>query len=180
MAGQAATPGMRSPSGVQQQLPAPPELKESIKADLQNAKATHSSTDYGQKGLQRVGNLFERDIIAAYDQGKNNPLMYEVLFAACDLLEVLEPENPMIARYRQQAHDQLNRPQVKVTGNTTMDGVTIWFLQLYLPETKTTESVQVRQGDEFHGLRFVDTLGNNRAIELEYLKLNERFIAPAP
>ena len=105
--------------------------------------------------------------------------MYEVLFAACDLLEVLERKShdrPVPPA----GHDQLNRPQVKVTGNTTMDGVTIWFLQLYLPETKTTESVQVRQGDEFHGLRFVDTLGNNRAIELEYLKLNERFIAPAP
>ncbi|HOF39158.1 MAG TPA: hypothetical protein PLD73_03725, partial [Candidatus Hydrogenedentes bacterium] len=180
MEAQSSGPGMPSPTGMQQQLPAPIDLKESIKADLQNAKDTHSNTDYGQKGLQRVGNLFERDIVAAYDRAQENPQMYDVLFMAGDLLQVLEPESSMLARYRQLAKDQINRPHVKVTGNTTMDGVTIWFLQVYLPETHTTQSLQVRQGDEFLGLRFVGTLGNNRAIELEYLKLNERFVVPAP
>lgn len=172
--------GARTPTGMQQQLPAPLDLKDLIKTDLQEAKATHSSTDYGQKGLQRIGNLFERDIIAAYDKAQENPQMYDVLFTAGDLLEVLEPDNGMLARYRQLAKDQINRPQVKVTGTTTMDDVTIWFLQVYLPETHATQSLQVRQGDEFLGLRFVDTLGNNRAIELEYLKMNERFVVPAP
>jgi hypothetical protein len=76
--------------------------------------------------------------------------------------------------------DQLNRPIVKITGHTTMDDATVWFLQVTLPQTGAAESVQVHKGDEFFGLRFVRIIGNNRAIELEYLKLNERFVVEAP
>lgn len=167
--------------GQRQNQPTPQDIKESIKADLIKAKNTHSNTDYGRKGLQRVANLFERDIEKAYKQGQSNRKMYDVVFMACDLLEVLEPDNPMLERYRQLTKDQLNRPIVKVTGNTTMDdGKTVWFFQVTLPETGTTESVRAQEGDEFLGLRFVRTLGSNRAVELEYLKLHERFIVQAP
>ena len=82
--------------GQQQQPPTPTEIKEGIKADLVNAKKTHGNTDHGRKGLQRVANLFERDIAKAYEQGQNNRKMYDVVFMACDLLEVLEPENPIL------------------------------------------------------------------------------------
>jgi len=163
-----------------QQMATEQQVKDSIKTDLLNAKNKHSGTDYGQKGLKRVANMFERDITKGYEQGPNNRKMYNVVFMACDLLEVLEPESTMLSRYRQLAKDQLNRPEVKITGSTTMDGETTWFFQVTLPETGTMESVRARKGDEFYGLRFVNVLGNNRAVELEYLKLNERFIVPGP
>ena len=62
------------------------ELKESIKADLINAKKTHSGTEWGRKGLKRVANMFERDIEKAYQEGQENRKRYDVVFMACDLL----------------------------------------------------------------------------------------------
>jgi len=57
-------------------------------------------------------------------------------------------------------------------GNT---GETAAFLDFYLPKEKTTDSYQVRIGEEFHGLKLVGIIGNNQGVTMEYMETDQTF-----
>ena len=54
------------------------------------------------------------------------------------------------------------------------------FIEVYLPESGKVHNIRVRQGDEFHGLRFVKIIGKNRGIEFEHLETGDRFEVYVP
>jgi hypothetical protein len=146
-----------------------------LRATLTKAKQKHKSTEWGRGGLLRVANQFERKISEARKKKQ-----WRNVYFVCEYLEVLEPGHEMVQRSKDYATAQLTRPVVKVTGNYEQEGETIWFLHVKLPKTGKTHTVKVRPGEEFHGLRFVQVLGDNRSLELEYQKLHETFTVKAP
>lgn len=146
------------------------EAKDELTGRLKQAVQKHQGTDWGRRGTTRVANFFERKIKEAYDKQK-----YDLTFFVCDILEAMQPDNTVMKRYREMAYDQKTRPVVNITGVYAQDGETIWFMDVFLPATGRTENVRVREGEEFHGLRFVRTIGANSGVELEYQKLHELF-----
>ncbi len=49
------------------------------------------------------------------------------------------------------------------------------LIDVTLPETGDTHRMTVREGEEFHKLKFVQILGANRGIVLEYMPTGETF-----
>ena len=99
-----------------------------------------------------------------------------VIFAD-EALKTLDPDHSRFDRLRERAEIRLRRPEVQITGfyEDHETGQETVFMNVYLPEENRRERVQVRPGEEFHGLRLRDIIGRNRGVELEYLEANEIF-----
>lgn len=153
---------------------------------VQQWKAQTLATENGEAAVRKLTNdLIERLQPARHSQ--NGPL----ILMLCDLIEVLEPDNPRIQRYRDWAIVHNNRPVITLKGwfQETIEPpgneerlvplppeqVTLAFIDVYLPETGETHSLRVREGEEFFDVRFISIIGNMRGMELRYLPTGDRF-----
>jgi len=84
----------------------------------------------------------------------------------------LDPGDTRAARYLKQAESERMRPQISLTRvlEDLETNVVNVYLDVHLPRTNTTESLRVRVGDEFHGVRLDRIIGQNSAIEITYLE----------
>lgn len=153
---------------------------------VQQWKTSTLATENGPEAVRKLANgLIERLQPARHNQ--NGPL----ILMLCDLIEVLEPENPRIARYREWAKIHNNRPVITLKGwyqdsieppgnqerlvPLPPEEYTLAFIDVYLPESGETHSLRVREGGEFYGVRFISIIGNMRGMELRYLATGDRF-----
>lgn len=148
------------------------EQMEEALANLRQTRGEYQATPHGPEGIQRVINELEDIVRRAQDQ----EAWTWVIFAD-EALKTLDPDHSRFDRWRERAEIQLRRPEVQITGfyEDHETGQETVFMSVYLPEENRRERVQVRPGEEFHGLRLRDIIGRNRGVELEYLEANEIF-----
>ena len=147
------------------------EMEEALQ-ELRQTRAEYQGTPHGPEGIQRAVSELEEVVRRVYDL----ELWSWVVFGD-KALKVLDPDHTRFNRMRERAEIQMRRPEVQITGfyedhDTGQETV---FMNVYLPEQNRSERVQVRPGEEFHGLRLRDIIGRNRGVELEYLEANEIF-----
>ncbi|MFO7976969.1 MAG: hypothetical protein R6V12_20345 [Candidatus Hydrogenedentota bacterium] len=158
-----------------------PDLKQQLIGHLMTAKRNHSDTEWGRKALMYVAHELEDRLQAARDN-----MHTDLVLLLCDLIEVLEPDNTKLPRFREWAKIQLERPIVKIVG---------WFefeqprygedeiyalLEVYIPATGKKERPKVMEGEEFLGLKFHRIIGKKRGMVLEYLKTKDKFAVYGP
>ncbi|MDQ1256758.1 MAG: hypothetical protein QG656_1358 [Candidatus Hydrogenedentes bacterium] len=139
---------------------------------LKNAKNKHSPADNGKMALARLTRDVE-DIIKVARENK----FWKIVLGACECYEVLEPGNVRTQRYIDEANLQLARPKVKIKGffddKETKDIYV--FVDAEIRGVDEIKQFRIREGEEFldppHTLRFVEILGNNKGIRLEYLAI---------
>ncbi|HOE65978.1 MAG TPA: hypothetical protein PLO62_05590 [Candidatus Hydrogenedentes bacterium] len=139
---------------------------------LQAAKATHSVTDNGKQALSTIKSELEDRVKQSFEDKR-----WAVCMVLCDAVDVMDPGNQRVARYKERATIEFNKPQVKLQGFVTDEETkaVYAYLEIFLPETNKTERKQVQENEEFLGLRFVEIIGDLRGIKLEYKKTGEIF-----
>ena len=93
--------------------------------------------------------------------------------AAVDAFEILSMESMLMSRLDQRAKTILAQPKVEVKGfieDKEKNAIYI-FLRVTDRATGKVKSVNVREGDVFNDLRVVAIIGNNKAVQFEYLKI---------
>ena len=158
-----------------------PELRDQLIEYLDNARRTHSATEWGRQGLVLTANRLEDRL----EDAKAN-MFTDVALFLCDLIETIEPENTKVPRYREWAKIQLERPLVKIVGwfefeepRFGKDEIYV-LLEVYVPATGKTERPKVMEGEEFMNLKFHRIIGKKRGIVLEYLPTKDRFAVYGP
>ncbi len=133
----------------------------------------------GAAAVERLMATLEDRLRAARDD--QNPGLTLLL---CDLLEALGYASTRIDISREWARVYNNRPVVVIKGwfqqLDTPEEEIYAFCEVYLPETGEVHTVQVREGDEFDGLLFVQIIGKNRGMRLRYLATNDTFEVYGP
>jgi len=151
---------------------ATPAVKAQLLSALQSAKTTHSVTDNGKQALSTIKSEVEEQVKQTFDQKR-----WAMCMALCDAVDILDPGNQRVARYKERATIEFNKPQVKLQGFLTDETTkaVYAYLEIYLPETGKTEHKQVQENEEFLGLRFVEIIGDLKGIKLEYRKTGETY-----
>ena len=133
----------------------------------------------GAEAVTKLMGMLEDRLRAARDD--QNPGLTLLL---CDLLESLGSTTTRIEVSRQWAQVYNNRPVVVIKGwfqqMDTPNEEIYAFCEVFLPETGEMHTVQVREGDEFYGLLFVQIIGRNRGMRLRYLATNDTFEVYGP
>jgi len=154
------------------------EVKEQVLAGLREAKAKHQGSDVGKEALKQ----FSHEIVEMIQQARGAD-RWKLVLGGVDAYEVLNEPSPRMERLRQRALIHFNRPRVSVKGyfDDLAMGEAYAFLQVSLRDKDEVHMVQVRPGDEFLGLRFIDFVGNKKGVELEYRKApNDTFKVMGP
>jgi len=88
----------------------------------------------------------------------------------------LEPTNSRAKRASKKIEKERNKPKVVLTGfyrNRSTGELRVLF-EVTIPQTKTTESVDVEVGDEFFGYKLKSLVGDNEGVIIEYLETRGR------
>ncbi|MBI5093422.1 MAG: hypothetical protein HZB26_13400 [Candidatus Hydrogenedentes bacterium] len=154
----------------------PRETGAAIAGALGSAKGKNAAEPNGPDAISQVTSELEDLVKAA-----NDKQLWGTVVSACDALAAMDPSSPKVARYKDKAILQLNRPVVKITASTKIgDGKTVFFFDVFLPDKNKTESQKVSVGDEFCGLRFVEVIGNDEGVKLEYKAVGDTFDVKRP
>lgn len=119
-----------------------------------------------------------QSVIEQMKSAENGEQWARVVYLA-DAAQTLDA-NARVAGSLERAMFQINKPVVTITGFTQIEDVTTVHLSVFLPEANRTEKVNVREGEEFNDLRFLEIIGRNQGIRLEYLKDNSVFEVYGP
>lgn len=156
---------------------APPD--DSIQGMLtqaQSRRAQLTATENGRGGLALITADVEDAIRAARDEER-----WRKVKALCMLHGILQPGNERFARVLEYAEIMLNRPRITVTGFVELDGELYAFMDLFDPKTGETTNYRRREGEEFHEvMRLVRIVGNQQAVEVEYLPARYIWNVPGP
>jgi hypothetical protein len=119
----------------------------------------------GERALQ----LITRDVVDKLKEVRDNE-MWDGVLVLCDALEMLDPTDVRLTRYREQARSEKNKPRVSVKGFFTdeQSGEINVFVDVVLADGKT-ESKTVREGEEFNDMKLVRIVGNQRGVDLLYM-----------
>jgi hypothetical protein len=154
------------------------ETKEQVLAFVRSAKAKYEATENGKAALRQLAEELTATVDKAWEQERWNAAM-----CAIEAYEVLAPGSVRMARLRERAEVRRNRPDVVVKGlieDKEKNDIYV-FVVVTLHPSGEVKHLQVRKGDEFCGLRFVDFVGKLRGITLEYLDIpGETFRAMGP
>jgi len=144
------------------------ELKNAVLGGLQTARTKNQASENGKQALAMVARDLETIISKARDAKQ-----WRLLMGAIEAYEILSPGTTKMNRLKERAQLYLSRPIVTVQGfmKDPEKKDTYAFLQVKLQPSNEVKAVQVRPGDEFFGLRFVDIVGDNKGVRLEYLAI---------
>ncbi len=134
---------------------------------------------------EAIGRL-ERDLTELIPQARDAE-RWGVVKGAIVAYNVLNPNSDRYNRLEERADMYRERPQVEVTGFMDVDGVLYTFMRVRDPLSNRVESYRVREGEEFHEtekygitLRLLRVIGNQRAVEIEYIPVQEPWEVPGP
>jgi hypothetical protein len=141
------------------------------------AKGSYIGQVNGEEALSRTKDEIDRRIYKCDELG-----LWHGVRLLVDVYKVFDPDARRYERLVRRAVDELNKPDVKITGFYMDPEVdkTFVFMQAYIPATGEILKVDpVREGEEFlpqpYTLKLHRIVGNNSGIELEYVKTGERF-----
>jgi hypothetical protein len=154
------------------------EAEDQVLVFVRSAKVKYDATDKGKAALNRLSDDLAATLEKAWEQER-----WRVVMCAIAAYEILVPGSVRMARLRERAEVRMNRPNVVVKGffeDKAKDDVYV-FVEVTLHPSNEVKRLQVRKGDKFCGLRFVDFVGKLRGIEIEYLDIpGETFRAMGP
>ncbi len=155
-------PGSRYPRGASQQFI----------ATIRTAKSQNSISEDGKRALAIVSQELDRRLRAL-----EKAELWEHVLTYCDAHVVFNPTSKKFDRAHDRAVVELRKPKVTLQG-FYFDGKsnqTAVFMDFYIPTTQASYSEKVRVGEEFHGLKLIEIVGDNQGINLEYLETGEAF-----
>lgn len=143
--------------------------------EIQRLRAEYQGTEHGPEAISEAAEQLEDLIREAYYNRA-----WSLTIFAVQALQTLEPNNTRFQRFHEQAVVRRNRPRAQVTGffeDPEQDVITV-FMRVYLPAENRIESVQVREGEEFLGLRLIEVVGRNQGVRLQYMATEEEYQVP--
>ncbi len=149
-----------------------PEEKTWVMDTLSAAVALYEGADNGRRALVRLANDV-RELVREARKAEN----WELALTGTDIFGVFRQDNFFMSFYRDILETQLARPDVTLKG--FLDDIemedTYAFLEMRLRGSDEVISMQVREGEEFldppHTLQFVEIIGRNRGVKLEFLAI---------
>lgn len=141
-----------------------PAARQAFVAAIGSARTTNQNTENGLKALDMIASK-----LGMLTQGAKEKKQWTVVLACAEAYEVLQPGSTKMARLKEQATREANKPRVKLRGFMVDNAGnrTYALMTLTIPATGQVKDVQAAEGDEFEGLRFVKVVGDQRGIELE-------------
>lgn len=148
----------------------PPETRQGLFDALAAAVSLYQNDDNGKIALAHLADD-ARDLIRTARRNEK----WQLALDGTDVFGAFRKNEFFLRFYREMAQNQLARPEVSLRGfledipNKTLYA----FVDVRIPGSNKTLSLQVRPGDEFleppHSLRFVEVIGANLGIRLEFL-----------
>ena len=152
----------------------PDEVAAQVQAQLEESKKKYQTQAAYQEGLRGAVNALEDKLRSARDKQNGVLALY-----LCSVIRSLDPENSRVVRFEAWGTTVKNRPVVTIRGwyePRDAPSRTIYaFLDVYTPEDGQTHHIEVREGEEFLGLKYVKMIGNRQGILFEYLSTKDRF-----
>jgi len=134
------------------------------------------SSDNGRKALS----LIQRDIEELVRKGRKEE-RWQPVKGGIEIYKILQPGNDRYDKLEERADLMLKRPKAFLRGFFDVEGELYAFIEVEDGETKVRTRYEVREGEEFHGiLRLVRIVGNQQAIEVEYLPLHTTWEVKGP
>jgi len=137
--------------------------------ELKKAKNENQNKENGKAALSQIS-IEIVDLVNAAAEKKG----WKYVLAGIAAYEVLNPESTRFARTKEIATLQVNKPKVTVKGffvDQAAGGQLYAFLEVFDPKTNVTETWKARLGEEKYNLRFVDIVGDQKGVTLEYLAI---------
>jgi len=142
-----------------------PEIEKQVLDALTAAKQQHQGTENGKAALNMITHDVEEIASQARDQDR-----WTLTMGAIKAFELLQPGNTKMNRLKERATLMCKRPIPHLKGflDDKQTGETYAFIEVELLPDHELKQVKVRKGEEFYNLRFLDIIGNNEAVTLEY------------
>lgn len=150
------------------QIPLPEETRNQVINGLRDAQLQYGKYAQGQEVLKEVGNEFAEMAKRARDQEQ-----WPLVEACIDAFELLNLHSEVLSRLDDRAKLMIAKPKVEVKGfleDRETKAINI-FVQTTDRSTGKIKTTTRREGEEFDDMRIVRIIGNNYAVEFEYLKI---------
>ena len=152
----------------------PPEMTAQLQTQLDERKKKFASAKAYREGTDGVVTKLEDSLRVARDRQNGVLVLY-----LCELIKYFDPGNSRVVRFEKWGETVKNRPVVTIRGwyepRDTTVRIIYAFLEVHTPEDGQTHHIQVREEEEFLGLKYVRIIGKKRGIVFEYLKTKDRF-----
>ncbi|MCC6154298.1 MAG: hypothetical protein IT367_11095 [Candidatus Hydrogenedentes bacterium] len=152
----------------------PPETAADVKTKLEELKKKYAAEDAYKQGIDGVVKKLE-DHLRIVRERQNGVLALYL----CGVIRFFDPDNSRVVRYEKWGETVKNRPRVTIRGwyepRDTPTKIIYTFVEVYTPEDGQTHHLEVREGEEFLGLKYVRMIGDKRGILFEYMKTEDRF-----
>jgi hypothetical protein len=154
------------------------EARDGAISAVRGALAKHQAKENGRIAIGK----FVPDVTEFVRQARDGkPHRPRVEMAGVMLYEVVRPGDDRYAKRKETLKLLLARPRVSVRGFIDSAGELIAFLEVKEADSEAKEMYKIREGEEFHNvLKLIRIIGNNQAVEIEYLPLKDTFEVPGP
>lgn len=132
------------------------------------AQQDYGAQEYAQDAMRELGVEIAELALEAKDQER-----WRLVEALIDVHEVMNLNSYLLTSLDRRAEVILARPKVKVKGFMEDAARKEWsvFMEVTNRDSKKVEKVVATEGDVFHNLKLREIIGNNNAVELEYLRI---------
>ncbi len=158
--------------GLERETPIPAELREQMMKHVTESMAQFASNPDATRGFRRASYRLENRLRDGRDAQHS-----EMVLLLADLIKTLNPGNQRMGSFTKWAHDQKNRPEVKIRGwyeDLAASDETIYaFLDVTLPGENEVHDVRARVGDSFYDVVVMDIIGDRSGILLKYTKTGD-------
>ena len=152
----------------------PPETSADVKTKLEDLKKKYATEDAYKQGIDGVIKKLEDQLRIVRERQNGVIALY-----LCGIIRFFDPDNSRVVRYEKWGETVKNRPRVTIRGwyepRDTPTKIIYTFIEVYTPEDGQTHHLEVREGEEFLGLKYVRMIGDKRGILFEYMKTEDRF-----
>ncbi len=156
---------------------APPDHQiQDILNQVQARRPELALSENGRNAIQMVARDVDNMIRESRDEER-----WRKVKALCMAYMALRPGDERLASVMEQAEAMMNLPRITVTGFVELDGDLYAFIELFDPKTGEMTAYRRREGEEFHDvMRLVRIIGNQQAVEVEYLPVRHVWQVPGP
>jgi hypothetical protein len=171
-------------SGPQAELP--PAVRNEAVSAFNQVRAKHSAGVNAQEAFEQ----FTTEVESLISTARTNEA-WGAVKGGIEVYKSLSPGSDRYTNLEQRADIMLARPSVRVGGFFGTGDATEIFMEVTDPQLqRQTQTYRVREGEEFHEkpteqgprpvLRVVRIIGNNAAVEIEYMPIQDTWTVQGP